>query len=49
MDVIALDSIETYCRTFDFPLTHPLVGVVECNEPEKLKPYMMNWASMPCF
>ena len=49
MDIIKLDTIETYCKTFDFQLTHPLVGVVECNEPEKLKPYMMNWGFYALF
>lgn len=48
MDVIELNSIETYCRVFELPFTHPLVGVVECNEPEKLKPYMINWGFTPC-
>lgn len=49
MDIIKLDTIETYCKTFDFQLTHPLVAVVECNEPEKLKPYMMNWGFYALF
>jgi AraC-like DNA-binding protein len=43
MEIVKLDSIETYCRIFDFKLNHPLVTVIECNEPEKLKPYLMNW------
>ena len=30
MDVIELDSIETYCRVFELPFTHPKVGVIEC-------------------
>lgn len=49
MDIIKLDTIETYCKLFGFPLTHPLVGVVECNEPEKLKSYMMNWGVYALF
>ena len=49
MDVIELNSIETYCRVFELPFTHPLVGVVECNEPEKLKPYMINWGFYALF
>ena len=49
MDIIKLDTIETYCKTIDFQLTHPMVGVVECNEPEKLKPYMMNWGFYALF
>ena len=49
MDVIEMDSIETYCRAFELPFTHPKVGVVECNEPEKLKPYMMNWGFYALF
>lgn len=49
MDVVNLDTIEKYCRAFDFEYTHPLVGVVECNEPEKLKPYLINWGFYSLF
>src|SRR5699024_10571717 len=36
-------------RVFELPFTHPLVGAVECNEPEKLKPYMINWGFYALF
>lgn len=43
MDIIQLDSIDKYCEVFGFTHKHPLIAVVECNEPEKLKPHIMNW------
>lgn len=42
MDILKLDTIETYCRAFGFETRHPLVCVVDCDEPEKLKPCMMH-------
>lgn len=49
MDVIELNSIETYCRVFDMPMTHRLVSVVDCDDPEKLKPYMISWGFYALF
>ncbi len=49
MDVVQLDSIPTYCRLFGFATRHPLVAVVNCDEPDKLKPYMMHWGFYALF
>lgn len=49
MDIIKLDSIEKYCTAFGFDMQRPLVTVVSCDEPEKLKPYLMNWGFYALF
>ncbi len=38
-----LQTIRDYCETFGFENHHPLVEVVHCDEPERLKPYVINW------
>lgn len=43
MEIKVLDTIGKYCDTFGFASRHPLVEVVSCEEPEKLKPYTINW------
>lgn len=43
MEIVQLDSIQTYCQLFGFEMRHPLVAVVNCEEPDKLKPYVMHW------
>jgi len=43
MEIKVLDTIGKYCETFGFSNRHTLVEVVTCNEPEKLKPYTINW------
>lgn len=42
-EVLNLQSIKQYCDTFGFRSRHPLVEVVHCDEPEQLKPYVINW------
>lgn len=49
MDIVNLDSIKRYCEVFELPFSHPLIGVVECNEPGKLKPYLINWGFYALF
>ena len=48
-EIIKIDSIEEYCKIFDFEVRHPLVAVVECSEPEKLKRYSLNWGFYALF
>lgn len=48
-EIIKVDSIEEYCKIFDFEVRHPLVAVVECSEPEKLKRYTLNWGFYALF
>jgi len=43
MEIKVLDTIGKYCDTFGFASRHLLVEVVSCEEPEKLKPYTINW------
>lgn len=50
MEIIRLNTISAYCTTFGFPApVNPLVAVVDCDEPEKLKPYLMNWGFYALF
>lgn len=49
MNIVNLDSIKKYCEVFELTFLHPLIGVVECNEPEKLKPYLINWGFYALF
>lgn len=47
--IIRVDSIEEYCNLFGFEIRHPLVAVVECSEPERLKNYSLNWGFYALF
>jgi len=43
MEIKVLDTIGKYCEAFGFTNRHALVEVVDCEEPERLKPYTINW------
>lgn len=50
MKIVRLDTISQYCTTFGFPQpVNPKVAVVDCDEPDKLKPYLMNWGFYAVF
>ena len=50
MKIVRLDTISQYCTTFGFPQpVNPKVAIVDCDEPEKLKPYLMNWGFYAIF
>lgn len=50
MQIIRLNTIDAYCSIFGFSApVNPLVAVVDCDEPEKLKPYLINWGFYALF